>query len=218
MTGGLRVLIGIVVLLVNVVATGAVADAQDKNQAGIVIRFDDEIFTYVVVPFSETEISGIDLLSRSSVPLVTVEFGGLGQAVCTLDGQGCGVSDCRQNLCQDSGGSSPYWRYFQFVDGNWVAAPLGASSSTVQDGTIDGWSWTSDESLLPVVDMAEIQQMAGAPAEPSEAVAVTYRNGEPYERADNSVQSPWILLAGGVLIGGLLVAVVLRNRHRKSAR
>ena len=62
--------------------------AQGEHQAGIVIRFDDSTFAYVLVPFSEDEISGIDLLSRSPVPLVTVEFGGLGQAVCTLDGQG----------------------------------------------------------------------------------------------------------------------------------
>ena len=104
--------------------------------------------TYAWVPFAEEEIDGIDLLRRSGIPVVTVGFGALGDGVCSIAGQGCGVAECRRTVCQSSAADAPYWQYFQQDPSDpaiWTWQPLGASNSTVEDGDIFGWSWTADD-------------------------------------------------------------------------
>jgi hypothetical protein len=95
---------------------------------------------------------------------VTVGFGGLGEAVCSIDGQGCGVSECRRNVCQAASADAPYWQYFRQDPANpavWRWLALGASASKVHDGDVFGWSWTASEPGLPAFSGADIAQLAG---------------------------------------------------------
>ena len=55
--------------------------AQQPNQAGLVIRYGDGHLIYRVVEFSEPEITGIGLLVRSQLALVTSAYSGMGQGV-----------------------------------------------------------------------------------------------------------------------------------------
>src|SRR5919112_4422835 len=148
-------LISLATLLARLLLNPPPARAEDTwNHAGLIVRDGDGRITYAWVPFQEEEIDGITLLKRSGIPVVTVGFGALGEGVCSIAGQGCGVAECRRNVCQGSAADAPYWQYFQQDRGDpavWTWQPLGASSNSVEDGDVFGWSWTADEPALPAL-------------------------------------------------------------------
>lgn len=149
--------------------------AQDTvPYAGIVIRPGDGTVLYAYVPV-DGPVSGIELLRRSGVSLVTVGFGGLGEGVCQIEQTGCDLGSCRARVCQTGDRDSPYWRYFQQdVTGMWVASPLGGGATKVEPGEVDGWSWSPDEANLPTIDIGDIPRLAGAGAAPDEAHYARY--------------------------------------------
>jgi hypothetical protein len=162
----LWVLISLAALLAGILLFPAPTLADEAlNHAGLIIRDDAGRTTYAWVSFSEEEINGIELLRRSGIPVVTVGFGALGEGVCSIGGQGCGVGECRRNVCQASSANAPYWQYFQqdsADSASWIWQPLGASSSTVANGDVFGWSWTGDDPTLPALNATEIARLAGA--------------------------------------------------------
>ena len=162
----LWVLISLAALLAGVLLSPEPTLADEElHHAGLVVRDAEGRMTYAWVPFAEEEIDGIDLLRRSGIPVVTVGFGALGDGVCSIAGQGCGVAECRRTVCQGSAADAPYWQYFQQDPSDpaiWTWQPLGASNSTVEDGDIFGWSWTADDPALPALPPSEIANLAGA--------------------------------------------------------
>jgi len=162
----LWVLISLAALLAGVLLRPAPTLADEElHHAGLVVRDAEGRMTYAWVPFAEEEINGIELLRRSGIPVVTVGFGALGEGVCSIAGQGCGVGECRRNVCQGSAADAPYWQYFKQDASDpavWTWQPLGASSSTVEDGDVFGWSWTADEPALPAFPKSELASLAGA--------------------------------------------------------
>jgi hypothetical protein len=162
----LWVLISLAALMAGVLLAPAPTLADDElHHAGLVVRDAQGRTTYAWVPFAEEEIDGINLLHRSGIPVVTVGFGALGEGVCSIAGQGCGVSECRRTVCQGSAADAPYWQYFQQDPRDpttWTWQPLGASSSTVEDGDVFGWSWTAGDPALPALSAEEIASLAGA--------------------------------------------------------
>lgn len=139
------------------------ASAADINAAGLIVDYGDGRVSYAWIPFEEDEISGVQLLERSGLDLVTVGFGGMGDAVCQIDDTGCSVDDCRKRMCQTSDPESPFWRYSRQNDsGEWAFAATGASGARVRDGDIEAWSWTGSEPELPAMTMAELVEFAGA--------------------------------------------------------
>jgi hypothetical protein len=207
-------------VLLAVFGSAGTGFAQDTPEyAGIVIRPGDGTVTYAYVPLEE-EISGIELLRRSGISLVTVGFGGLGEGVCQIEETGCEVGPCRTRLCQTGDPDSPYWRYFQADEnGDWVASPLGGSGTKVEPGGVDGWSWTPDEAQLPEVGISEIPHLAGATSTLDEAHFARYdANGNPLGQA----KSPGLQTSSYVAVIGVLVALaafglVLRTRARAAA-
>jgi hypothetical protein len=108
----LWVLISLAALLAGVLLAPAPTLADEFHHAGLVVRDAQGRMTYAWVPFAEEEIDGIALLHRSGIPVVTVGFGALGEGVCSIAGQGCGVAECRRTVCQGSAcrrGRSPVW-------------------------------------------------------------------------------------------------------------
>src|SRR3954464_3340418 len=161
----LWVLISLAALLAGVLLAPAPTLADEVvHHAGLVVRDAQGRMTYAWVPFAEEKIDGIDLLHRSGIPVVTVGFGALGEGVCSIAGQGCGVAQCRRTVCQVSTADAPYWQYFRQDRADpavWTWQPLGASSSTVEDGDVFGWSWTADDPALPALPPGEIARLAG---------------------------------------------------------
>lgn len=215
---GIALVLALLVVVLGTVSASA-ADGE-LHHAGLVVRHGDGQITYAYVAFREDEMSGLDLLERTGIEQVTVSFGGLGAGVCSLEGEGCPTGECRRNVCQ-SGANAPYWRYFRQVEpGKWQPAPLGASSSVVQDGTIDAWVWTSREAGLPALTMAEIRELAGVEddndAEPGSVPTAAVHSTYSERTSDDPPTSTLTLAAAAGLI--LLVALagilaVRRSRH-----
>ncbi len=185
--------------------------------AGIVIHPGDGTVTYAYVPLDEP-VSGIELLRRSGISLVTFGFGGLGDGVCRIEDTGCDVGPCRTRMCQTGDRNSPYWRYFQQSDtGAWVASPLGGSATKIAPGEIDGWSWTPDDGNLPDVALGDIPTLAGVGNDLDAPHFARYdANGALVENGTaSSIESKrTYLLVGLILAGVALFAVVLRLRSR----
>lgn len=115
----------------------ALAQSGD-NRAGLVIVHGDGRVLTRCVAFSETQITGLDLLQRSGLPFVSAS-GPLGVTVCALNGEGCPASDC---FCMCKGTPCAYWTYFLGTpEGGWVYANMGASMRQVRDGDVDAWVW-----------------------------------------------------------------------------
>ena len=158
-------LISLAVLLAALRLEPPPTAAEEIHHAGLVVRDGAGRLTYAWVPFAQDEIDGIDLLKASGLPVVTVGFGALGEAVCAIDGQGCGVSECRRNVCQASAVDAPYWQYFEQDPANpavWHWLALGPSASRVHDGDVFGWSWTARDPSLPAISSIDFARLAGA--------------------------------------------------------
>lgn len=198
-------------------ATLPVKAQATQSYAGIVIRPGDGTVIYAYVPTDEP-VSGIELLRRSGISLVTVGFGGLGEGVCKIEETGCDVGPCRSRLCQTGDRNSPYWRYFQLnQNGDWVAAPLGGSSTRVAPGEVNGWSWTPDEPLLPDVQITAIPTLAGAESDPGNAHYAHYdANGKLVEQSTMVIlekRSYIPVIAILAAVAGLGLALRLRPRR-----
>ena len=111
------------------------------NQAGLSVTFDDGTMLTFCIEFSEDAITGAELLRRSGLPVVTASSGGIGAAVCSIDGEGCNdPGDC---FCHCKGGTCEYWAYYRYNNGAWQYSPVGAGNRTIRNGDADAWVWGS---------------------------------------------------------------------------
>ncbi len=149
--------------LVAALLLGSGAAADTANRAGLVVRHDDGTLIYVLVTFTEDSITSEELLLRSGLEAEVAPFGGLGGAVCSLDGEGCPATDC---FCKSYTSPAYFWHFYTLQDGAWVEELRGPASRDLHDGDIDGWSWTSGESQLPTVGIDEIAELANSGQEP----------------------------------------------------
>ncbi len=137
----LRGLLLILAVAVGVaIAQGVYAQPPAPNRAGVVIRRGDGSVQTACVSFDEPTINGLQLLERSGLDL-NVETSGGGATVCSIAGEGCHFPQ-EACFCQcKGGGPCRYWAYWRLNGGAWQFSNLGATSSKVQPGSVDGWAW-----------------------------------------------------------------------------
>ncbi|HEU4328760.1 MAG TPA: hypothetical protein VFS21_36820 [Roseiflexaceae bacterium] len=196
------------------------------NRAGLVVRHGDGRIVSACVAFAEQSISGLELLQRSGLSLVTQGSGNAGAAVCKIDGEGCDypTEDC---FCKRDGAVTTYWAYHRLREGAWAFSPLGASGARVQPGEVDGWAWGTGSveagAEPPLLSFAQVcPAVAQAPptvAAPS-ATAVQATASEP---ASATVPTPAAAASDGgtsylafgalalLLLGG--IALALRRKR-----
>jgi hypothetical protein len=223
--GSLRACCTAVAVLLAILGGSPPVAGEEMHHAGLVVRHGDGRIVYAYVAFSEESISGVELLRRSGISLVTIGFGGLGEGVCTIDGEGCPASDCRKRVCQGSGDDAPFWQYFrQRSPGEWVSLSLGASATSVRDGDIDGWSWTGRDPALPPLTLVDVARLAGvttssgstiATSLPTPAVRTVYPPGMvPVAAADRQGAVAYLAGAAAVAVVGAGAFVAARRRGR----
>ncbi|MHB8685211.1 MAG: hypothetical protein ACYC9X_12905, partial [Dehalococcoidia bacterium] len=116
------------------------AQPAPVHRAALVVTFSNGTPTKrFCVEFTEPSISGLELLQRSGLPVVT-SGGGLGAAVCAIDGVGS-TDASSYSTCLGHGSS---WAYYQYAAGAWRLSPVGASTTVVSDGAVEGWAWGSN--------------------------------------------------------------------------
>lgn len=79
-------------------------------------------------------ISGLAALELAGYPIETVDFGGGFIAVCSINGVGCPAANC---FCDPT----HFWNYEYWDGSQWAGYLVGASSSSISDGAIEGWRW-----------------------------------------------------------------------------
>lgn len=210
--------------LVSCGVHGASAQTPDTNDgfnvAGLVIDYGDGRMSYALVPFTEESVSGIELLQRSGLTLVTIPFGGLGEGVCSIESAGCDVGACRTRLCQSADRESPFWQYVrQGNDGSWVPAALGATQARVEDGDVEAWVWTGETPELSRISITSLRERLQVPSDwPTSAgglpepALLTEGNGPKRETTTWREFVP----ALGVIAGVGAVGWVLVSRTRRS--
>ena len=206
------------VLALVAVLTGAVTVAaqDDLNHAGLVVRDGEGRLTYAYVAFAEETIDGVELLRRSTIPVVTVPFGGLGEGVCSLAGEGCPAGECRRRVCQGPAPDDPYWRYFrQETPGAWGPLPLGGSATRVRDGDIDGWSWTGGDADLPAVTLADVAGVVGADPDAPGATARTVLPDGVGSASQPGATQDWPVYAAAAGIVAAIGAGAAYGVHRR---
>ncbi len=136
----------------------------NTNRAGLLILHGDGTLRQACVAFSESTVSGYELLTRSGLEAIVDPRNAMGVLVCSLDGEGCSFpeEDC---LCACRGaGPCRYWAYFTLAaDGSWTYSPVGPSMRRVSDGDVDAWVWLtstgpgfSESTALPSFTAADI--------------------------------------------------------------
>lgn len=209
-------LLGMLLLALLLFPSGALA--EQPNRAGLVIRHGDGRIVYRVVEFTEPEITGADLLLRSQVALVTTAYAGLGQAVCSLDREGCPADNC---FCKSYTNPAYFWHYYRLnADGTWSSMAIGPDRRKIHDGDIDGWSWTAGDSELPNTSIDGIATMVAASASPSAGLSQpeTPVPSTSIQPADSEPSPAWtrstyigfaVLL---LLLVGVIGVVLIRGR------
>ncbi|MBX3071797.1 MAG: hypothetical protein KF883_14925 [Thermomicrobiales bacterium] len=189
----------------------------ETHLAGLVIDYGDGTVTYATVPFDEETIDGIELLRASGLSLVSIPFGGLGEGVCSIEGHGCGVADCRR-LCQTSEPNSPFWHYYVLGPDGWELQNRGASGTDVLPGDIQGWSWTGDDPDLPDVAFEVLRERSGF-EEGLDTAASRTVDAAGIVVTPASSSAPWQTYGATALILVVLIcAVLLAARRRQTSR
>lgn len=213
-------LLFVLLLVVAPLNVDPVTAQEPVAYAGIVIHPGDGTVTYAYVPLDEP-VSGIELLRRSGISLLTVGFGGLGEGVCKIEETGCDVGPCRKRVCQTSDPNSPFWHYFQQNDGGeWILSPLGGSATRIEPGEVDGWSWTPGEPRLPEVALSAIPSLAQATGGNLDEPHFARYNADGKLMSRNGsfvIPARQYAAVGIVLLGIALFAFYLRMRPRMSA-
>jgi hypothetical protein len=132
------------------------------HHAALVIQHASGSVITRCVAFAEDQISGLQLVERSGVQYEAQGFGSMGGAMCQLD---------REPSTVPSGcfGSGPYWQYFHRGSGGWQTSAVGASSSALHDGDMDGWRYAVGANQAP--GKVAFASVCGAPAPPPAATA-----------------------------------------------
>jgi hypothetical protein len=117
------------------------ASAQEDNRVGLVITHDDGSNIQQCVSFSESEISGLQVLERSSLDLNYDAGNAMGASICRIDGEGCSFpqDDC---FCQCLEPPCRYWSYWTLGEADWNYSSIGASNHSVSDKDVEAWVWS----------------------------------------------------------------------------
>ena len=109
-----------------------VAQAQGPDKAQVIVQFDDTHLTVRPISFT-APISGLIALQLTGLNVTTQSFG-WGTAVCAIEGVGCPADNC---FCDPTN----FWSYNYWDGSAWQSYMVGADSSTVNNGAVEGWRW-----------------------------------------------------------------------------
>jgi hypothetical protein len=129
-------------------ANGAGGHTSSPSYVGLVVDMGDGALVTRCVAFGEAEISGLDVLERSGLEIVTNQG-----AICAIGGTGCPASNC---WCQCQGSPCIYWSYWHWLDGGWQYSQAGAAGYRVHDGDVEGWRWGEGATPPPMIPFEQI--------------------------------------------------------------
>jgi hypothetical protein len=155
------------------------AGTTGSNRAGLVIVHGNGQVTTRCLEFSETMITGLELLQRAEVDVNVDDTNQIGVAVCRIDNEGCSFPG-EPCFCQCLDSPCTFWSYWQLTAGDaWGSSSMGAANREIHDGDTDGWVWgagnTTTSNPPPAASFNEIC----APPTPTNTTAATATNTSP---------------------------------------
>ena len=102
------------------------------------------------IAFSESNISGLELLARSGLDVVT--WGG---AVCKIEQTGCQYP-AEPCFCQCMRPPCSYWSYWYWKDDRWMYSAIGSADHKVADGSVEAWMWGNADTPPDKITFAEV--------------------------------------------------------------
>ncbi len=154
----LFVMLVLMLLLVAVGFAGGVplrtVQADDPKVVDLIVEVDGREVLVRRVSFTEDSLSGLDVLQQSGLDVETLNAG-FGTAVCSIEGYGCPASDC---FCADNTWTYSFWND---STGTWENHPTGADSTTITDGSFEGWRLAAEFGALPRVGPEALAGQAG---------------------------------------------------------
>lgn len=134
-----RCIAAVALALLAATFVGPEAGAGSKNRAGVVVQHGDGATIVHCVKFSD-EISGYKLVKKSHFKAKTADYGGgLGHAVCYLDGEGPKTGRTDQCFSDPDGNFWAYWN--QEETGGPPTPGAGIDGRVVTNGDVDYWVW-----------------------------------------------------------------------------
>jgi len=122
----------------------ACADAAAAHHVALVVEHGGGAVLTACVGFSSDVITGEQVLAMSGIEYATVDYPGIGKAVCQIDGEPATYP----STCWTA--SSPYWAlYASRGGGGWASSTLGVSSQTFQDGDAEGFRYEAQGDSSP---------------------------------------------------------------------
>lgn len=125
------------------------AQTVAPQQAGLVIDFGDgRILTFCIDLGADGQATGEEVLRASGLPVIMEYAAGMGGAICMIDGTGSNFPSepCFAKCTLRPGEACVYWSYSRLVDGRWRGSPIGASTTIVRSGDVNGWAWGAGSS------------------------------------------------------------------------
>ena len=150
--------------------------AQGPSRAALVIQMapageqTDPFATGTItrcISFSEPSISGLELLARSGLTVVT--WGG---AVCQVEQTGCQYPS-EPCFCQCMRPPCSYWSYWYWKDDRWMYSAIGSADHNVVDGSVEAWLWGNAETPPDMITFAEVCLGDSSPEAPPPPVNST---------------------------------------------
>lgn len=129
-------ILGFIVLaaMLGALGTPASVAAEALHQAQVIVQLAPGRQEARTVEFSG-EISGLQALQLTGLDVTTADYG-WGTAVCAIEDVGCPASDC---FCDNNA----FWSYSRKGSNGWETSMMGAASTTVGDGAVEGWRWSA---------------------------------------------------------------------------
>jgi cell division septation protein DedD len=196
-----------------------------SNQAGVAVFFGDGTVVTGCVSFSESNLTGLELLQRSGLNIEIATNPNQGTAVCKIGDVGNPSGDCF--------GSMPnYWSYWQLDGAGWAYAVVGADQSQVENGDVNAWDWGEGDApvlisyqniceAVPFV-MPDATQTPNPPTElPQPTVAdttvPTLTQPQPTATAEVPRTNPgtYIVYGSIIVVLGALIYFVVHSRRNK---
>jgi hypothetical protein len=140
--------------LAYVIALLALAFVQpalaEGGQAGLIVVFATGDVHQASIPLDEGPASGMCLLSRAGLSVISVSDPDGKTAICRIAEVGCSFpqEDC---LCQ-CGDPCLAWHYWVWQDGGWEPFEGSPTERSITSGDLDAWVWGTADDLPPEPD------------------------------------------------------------------
>jgi hypothetical protein len=194
------------------------------HRAGLVVFYGGDSYDTRCISYTESSLTGLDLLLHSGLTVETATNPSQGTAVCKIGATGSPSFDC-------FGGMPDYWSYWQLGANGWEYSATGADQTQVMDGSVNAWNWSTGNPpplvsfqnicegvtiVLPTLTPTSIAATSTAEPNQTETSSPATATPSPTSVPTTLQNGPTsYLIYAVILLGlGLLILYIIRSRRQ----